>query len=83
MKFFFVKYTIFSVKKKNTVNFKFVNMNVFFQSIQNDDTLNASKDKLDDEEPIKKTPPFNEEGDVVDCNQAACPTGVLCKKKYR
>lgn len=34
-------------------------MNVFFQSVQNDDTLNASKDKLDDEEPIKKTPPFN------------------------
>jgi len=46
--------------------------------------VNATKNKLDDkEEDANKKKPFNEVGEIVDCNNQAGSTGELCKKIYR
>ena len=59
--------------------------NVFFQLIKNDVILNAEKNKLDDNEgsPKKKTLPFYEVGEYIDCNENSRDVGELSKKIYR
>ena len=55
-----------------------------FQSLKDDGVVNATKNKLDDnEEDSNKKSPFNEVGEIVDCNQNSGSTGELCKKIYR
>ena len=55
-----------------------------FQSLKDDVVVNSTKNKLDDhEEDSNKRPPFNEVGEIVDCNQDSGSTGELCKKIYR
>ena len=57
---------------------------MYFQSVKDDVIVNAAKNKLDDyEEDSNKRPPFNEVGDIVDCNEDSSSTGELCKKIYR
>ena len=90
-KFFLINYKVENLRGTNCVYIISVNKiyckvekKMSFQSLKDDVVVNSTKNKLDDhEEDSNKRPPFNEVGEIVDCNQDSGSTGELCKKIYR
>ena len=90
-KFFLINYKVENLRGTNYVYIISVNKiyckvekKMSFQSLKDDVIVNSTKNKLDDhEEDSNKRPPFNEVGEIVDCNQDSGSTGELCKKIYR